>query len=169
VTKRSRRALVLAASFALGLSAVGPAAHAGLLGGSDASVEGVGLPVGGDLLGSVLGNDGLVGSLLGGTGLLGSTGLLGGGGGLPLVRDVLGGEGGPLGIVEGVAGGVLAGDEGILAGEGLADTLEVLPLGIVPGGESILEILHEFSDSGSIVPGLQVLDDSGVLGILGSL
>jgi hypothetical protein len=42
-------------------------------------------------------------------------------------------------------------------------------LGIVPGGESILEILHEFSDSGSIVPGLQVLDDSGVLGILGSL
>jgi hypothetical protein len=33
----------------------------------------------------------------------------------------------------------------------------------------VLEILEAFSDSGSIVPGLEVLDEMGVLGILGSL
>jgi hypothetical protein len=124
--KPSRRALVIAASFALGLSAVGPAAQAGLLGGDDsAAVEGVGLPVAGDLLdggllGILGGESGLLGGILGGeAGLLG--GVLGGGGlpvvgalgggGLPLVGDVLGGEGGlPL------VGGVL-GSEGGLGGE----------------------------------------------------
>src|SRR4051794_34810736 len=110
--------MVIAASFALGISAVGPAAHAGLLGGDDSdspTVEGVGLPVGGGLLDGVLGGDGLLGGdllggVLGGDGLLGGVlggGLLGGGlpvvsalggegGGLPLVGDVLGGDGLPL-------------------------------------------------------------------------
>ena len=115
--KPSRRALVIAASFALGLSAVGPTAQAGLLGGDDsAAVEGVGLPVAGDLLGGGLlgilgGESGLLGGILGGeAGLLG--GILGGGG-LPLVGDVLGGEGGlPL------VGDVLGGEGGLpLVGE----------------------------------------------------
>ena len=108
--KPSRRALVIAASFALGLSAVGPTAQAGLLGGDDsAPVEGVGLPIVGDLLGGGLlgilgGESGLLGGILGGeAGLLGGVlgggglpvvGALGGEGGLPLVGDVLGGEGG---------------------------------------------------------------------------
>lgn len=137
--KPSRRALVIAASFALGLSAVGPAAHAGLLGGddSDTAIEGVGLPVGGDLLGG----DGLLGGVLGGSG------------------------GGPLDLVSGVLGG----EDSVLAMEGLVEVVEILPLGVVPGGESVLGVLDAFSDSGSIVPGLQVLDDFGVLGILGSL
>ena len=162
--KPSRRALVIAASFALGLSTVGPAAHAGLLdgGGSDTAVEGIGLPVGGDLLGG-----GLLGVLGGDGGPLGLvTGVLGGDGGpLGLVTGVLGGDGGPLGLVEGVLGG----DGGVLAGEGLTDVVGILPLGVVPGGESVLGVLDAFSDSGSIVPGLQVLDEFGVLGILGSL
>ena len=114
--KPSRRALVIAASFALGLSAVGPTAQAGLLGGDDsAAVEGVGLPVAGDLLGGGLlgilgGESGLLGGILGEAGLLG--GILGGGG-LPLVGDVLGGEGGlPL------VGDVLGGEGGLpLVGE----------------------------------------------------
>ncbi len=124
--KPSRRALVIAASFALGLSAVGPTAQAGLLGGDDsAAVEGVGLPVAGDLLGGGLlgilgGESGLLGGILGEAGLLGGilgeAGLLGGilgGGGLPLVGDVLGGEGGlPL------VGDVLGGEGGLpLVGE----------------------------------------------------
>ena len=114
--KPSRRALVIAASFALGLSAVGPTAQAGLLGGDDsAAVEGVGLPVAGDLLGGGLlgilgGESGLLGGILGEAGLLG--GILGGGG-LPLVGDGLGGEGGlPL------VGDVLGGEGGLpLVGE----------------------------------------------------
>jgi len=160
VVKPSRRAVVIAASFALGLSCVGPYAQAGLLDGgdSDTSVEGVPLPVGGDLLGGILGGD-LLGGVLGGD-LLGGD-LLGGvlGGGLPL-GDVLGG-GLPL-------GGVLAGDEGgLLAAEGV---VELVPnLEFVPGLGSVSEILEAFSDSGSIVPGLQVLGETGVLGMLGSL
>jgi hypothetical protein len=197
VIKPSRRAVVLAASFALGLSCVAPAAHAGLLGGGDSSVEGLPLPVGGDLLGgllegdllgSVLGGDLLGGDLLGGDLLGGVLGgglpldLLGGGvagqalpldllgGGLPL--DLLGGglpldvlgEDGPLGLVGGVLGGE---DGGLLAGEGI---VELVPdLGIVPGLGSVSEILEAFSDSGSLVPGLQVLDEFGILGILGSM
>jgi len=164
VVKPSRRALVVAASFALGLSAVGPAAHAGLLGGgsSDTAVEGVPLPVGGELLGgdgllgSVLGGDGLLGGVLGGEGVLGGVlgddGLLGGG--LPVGGD----------LVDGVLGGD---SEGLLAGEGVAELLPALD--VVPGLGSVSEILEAFSDSGSIVPGLQVLDELGVLGILGSL
>ena len=160
--KPSRRALVVAASFALGISAVGPAAHAGLLGGgnSDSAVEGLPLPVGGELLSGdgllgVLGGDGLLGVLSGD----GGEGLLGGG--LPLVGGLLNGGDSPL--------GVLGGEDGLLAGQGVVDTLDILPLGIVPGGESVLEVLHAFSDSGSLVPGLQVLGDTGVLGMLGSL
>jgi len=162
VFKPSRRALVVAASFALGISAVGPAAHAGLLGGgnSDSAVEGLPLPVGGELLSGdgllgVLGGDGLLGVLSGD----GGEGLLGGG--LPLVGGLLNGGDSPL--------GVLGGEDGLLAGQGVVDTLDILPLGIVPGGESVLEVLHAFSDSGSLVPGLQVLGDTGVLGMLGSL
>jgi hypothetical protein len=164
--KPSRRALVIAASFALGLSTVGPAAHAGLLGGgdSDTAVEGVGLPVGGELLG----DEGLLGGILGGEGILGGVlggqGLLGGGP-LGLVGSVLGGDEGPLGIV----GGVLGGEDSALAGGGLADVVGVLPVGVVPGGESVLGVLDGFSESGSIVPGLEVLDELGILGILGSL
>ena len=166
--KPSRRALVVAASFALGISAVGPAAHAGLLGGgnSDSAVEGLPLPVGGELLSG----DGLLG-VLGGDGLLSGNGLLGVlggdggegllGGGLPLVGGLLNGGDSPL--------GVLGGEDGLLAGQGVVDTLDILPLSIVPGGESVLEVLHAFSDSGSLVPGLQVLGDTGVLGMLGSL
>jgi hypothetical protein len=173
VFKPSRRALVIAASFALGLSAAGPAAHAGLLGGddSDTAVEGIGLPVGGDLLGG----DGLLGGVLGGEGLLGGGGPLGlvggvlggsGGGPLDLVGGVLGGSGGgPLDVV----GGLLGGEDSVLAAEGLVEIVEILPLGVVPGGESVLGVLDAFSESGSIVPGLQVLDEFGVLGILGSL
>jgi hypothetical protein len=94
VLKPSRRALVIAASFALGLSAVGPTAQAGLLGGDDsAAVEGVGLPIAGDLLGGgLLGILGGESGLLGGEGGLPVVGALGGEGGLPLVGDVLGGE-----------------------------------------------------------------------------
>ena len=173
--KPSRRALVVAASFALGLSTVAPAAHAGLLdGGSSDSptVEGVGLPVGGDLLGSVLGGNLLGGDLLGsvlGGDVLGS--VLGG----DLLGNVLGGDGivgdGLLGggLLEALpVGDVLAGDSsGLLAGDGLVGL--VPDLGILPGLGSINEILEAFSDSGSIVPGLQVLDEMGVLGALGAL
>ena len=160
--KPSRRAMVIAASFAIGLSAVGPAAHAGLLGGdeSDTAVEGVGLPVGGELLS----DDGLLGGVLGGEGLLG--GLLGSDEGpLGIVGGLLGGDEGPLGIV----GGLLGAEEGGLAMAGLGEVVGVLPLGLVPGGESVLGILDAFSGSGSIVPGLEALDELGVLGILGSL
>lgn len=112
--KPSRRAVAIAASFALGLSVVGPAAHAGLLGGSDdsdsTSLEGVGLPVGGDLLGGLLGGD-LLGGLLGG-------GLLGGGddGGLPLVGSLLGGGDGGGGLP--LVGGLLGGDSAASEGQG---------------------------------------------------
>lgn len=156
--KPSRRAAVIAASFALGLSFAGPAAHAGLLDGGDsgASVEGLPLPVGGDLLGGDL-----LGGLLEGD-LLGS--LLGGG--LPL-GGVLGGDllGGGLPLLGG--GLPLGGDSGLLAAEGVVGL--VPDLSIVPGLGSVSEILGAFSDSGSIVPGLQVLDELGVLGILGSM
>jgi hypothetical protein len=129
VLKPSRRALVIAASFALGLSAVGPTAQAGLLGGDDsAAVEGVGLPIAGDLLGGGLlgilgGESGLLGGILGGeAGLLG--GVLGGEGGLPVV-GALGGEGGlPL------VGDVLGGERGLpLVGELLGgDMLDVVTI-----------------------------------------
>ena len=130
--KPSRRALAIAASFALGISAVGPAAHAGLLGGGGSESA-----LGGDLLGGDLLGGGLLGGL-GGEGLLGGVlGLLGGdllggvlgggggvsglagGGGLPLVGDVLGG-GLPLvgSVLGGGEGGALGGD--LLGGEMLA-------------------------------------------------
>ncbi|HEV8624450.1 MAG TPA: hypothetical protein VG034_08325 [Acidimicrobiia bacterium] len=125
------------------------------------------LPVGGELLGDdgllgILGGDGLLEGVLGGEGLLG--------GGLPvgLPLDLLGGD-----LVGGVLGGEVLGDvlggdsDSLLAGEGV---VELVPnLDIVPGLGSVSEILEAFSDSGSIVPGLQVLDEMGVLGILGSL
>ncbi|MCA1843004.1 MAG: hypothetical protein LC792_07390 [Actinobacteria bacterium] len=171
VFKTSRRAMVIAASFALGVSAVGPAAHAGLLGGDNSdspTVEGVGLPVGGDILGNLLGGGLLgggipvVGPLLNGEllgsedgllgGVLGADGLLGGAlfdGGIPVV------------------GGLLDGDGGLLAGAGIVDALP--DLSFVPGLGSVTEILQEFSASGSLVPGLQVLDETGILGVLGSL
>lgn len=174
--KPSRRAVVIAASFTLGLSCLGPYANAGLLDGgdSDASIEGLPLPAGGDALGLLDGGlleGDLLGSLLalplglleGGLplGVLGDGGLpLGvlGDGGLPLVGDVL--EEGPLGLLGGEEGGLLAA-EGVV---------ELVPdLSFVPGLGSVSEILEAFSDSGSIVPGLQVLDEMGVLGILGSL
>jgi hypothetical protein len=178
VYKPSRRAAVIAASFALGLSAVAPAAHAGLLdgGNSDApTVEGVGLPVGGDLLGNLLGGDLLGGDLLGALpvgNVLGS--VLGGGStgqALP-VGDLLGGgllDALPVGNVLDAlpVGNVLGGDGGLLSGDGVVGL--VPDLGILPGLGSINEILEAFSDSGSIVPGLQVLDEMGVLGALGSL
>jgi hypothetical protein len=48
--------------------------------------------------------------------------------------------------------------------------VELVPdLSFVPGLGSVSEILEAFSDSGSIVPGLQVLDEFGILGILGSM
>ena len=171
--KPSRRAVVIAASFALGLSCVGPYAQAGLLDGgdSDSSVEGLPLPVGsdllgGDLLGGLLG--GLpVGDLLGG---LPVGDLLSG---LP-VGDLLGGL--PVGEVLGGGlpldglpiGGLLGGDEGgLLAAEGV---VEAIPnIGFVPGLGSVPQILEAFSDNGSIVPGLEVLDEFGILGALGSL
>lgn len=168
--KPSRRAVVIAASLALGLSSIAPAAQAGLLDGGDSSVEGLPLPVDGELVGGLLEGD-LLGSVLG---LLGGglpLDLLGGGvtgqdlpllgEGLPL--DVLD-EDGPLGLVGGVLGGE---DGGLLAGEGI---VELVPdLSFVPGLGSVSEILEAFSDSGSIVPGLQVLDEFGILGILGSM
>jgi len=86
---------------------------------------------------------------------------------LPL-GNVLGGDlvGGVLG--GDVLGGVLGGDsEGLLAGDGLVELIP--PLDVVPGLGSVSEILGAFSDGGSIVPGLQVLDEMGILGILGSL
>jgi hypothetical protein len=166
VSKTSRRAMVIAASFALGVSAVGPAAHAGFLGGDDSdspTIEGVGLPVGGDILGNLLGGD-----LLGG-GIPVVSDLLGGdllGGGIPVVSDLLGGGlGGDGGLP--IVGGLLDGDGGLLAGAGIVDALP--DLSFVPGLGSVSEILREFSASGSLVPGLQVLDETGVLGILGSL
>jgi hypothetical protein len=178
--------VVVAASFTLGLSCLGPYANAGLLDGgdSDSSIEGLPLPVGGDALGLLDGGL-LEGDLLGGLlalplgllegglplGVLGDGGLplgvLGDGGlplgvlgddGLPLVGDVL--EEGPLGLLGGEEGGLLAA-EGVV---------ELVPdLSFVPGLGSVSEILEAFSDSGSIVPGLQVLDEFGILGILGSM
>ncbi len=156
--KPSRRAVVIAASFALGLSFVGPYAQAGLLDGGD-SVEGLPLP-GGELLGGLLEGD-LLGGLLGGGLPLAVLG-----GDLPL-DGVLGGELGAGLPVEDILGGGLLAGEGLLAAEGVT---ELVPdLGIMPGLGSINGILESFSDSGSIVPGLRVLDQFGVLGILGSL
>jgi hypothetical protein len=155
--------VVIAASFTLGLSCLGPYAHAGLLGGDDSdspTVEGMALPLGGDVVGGLLG--GGLGGLAGGDlvgGLIGTVV-----GGDLLGADLLG-EGVPL--VSNLVGGLLAGDEGILAAEGIT---EVLPnLDILPGLGVISEILGAYSDSGSIVPGLQVLDEFGFLGMLGSL
>jgi hypothetical protein len=177
VVKPTRRAVVIAASFAVGLSFVGPYARAGLLDGGDsgASIEGLPLPVGGDVLGDELLGGLLVGDLL--------EDVLGGDlleDGLPL--DVLGGDlledGLPLDVLGGdlledglpldvLGGGLLGGEDGLLAAEGV---VELVPdLGIVPGLGSISEILEAFSDSGSIVPGLQVLDEFGILGALGSM
>jgi hypothetical protein len=174
--------MVIAASFTLGVFAVAPAAQAGLLGGDNSNsptVEGVGLPVGGDLVGGLLSGNLLGGDLVGGVlgtvegvlggGVLGGDGLVGGvlggsdggllGGGLPVVSGVLGGDG--------LLGGVAGGDGGLLAGEGIVAL--VPDLSFVPGLGSVNEILQAFSDSGSLVPGLQVLGETGVLGLLGSL
>lgn len=161
MVKPSRRAVLLAASFALGLSFVGPYAQAGLLDGGD---SGLPLPVVGELL-----EDDLLGGLLN-TGLP-LDDLLGGG--LPL-DDVLGGDlpvddllGGGLPLDDVVGGDLLGDESGLLAAEGV---VELMPdLGVLPGLGSVSEILEAFSDSGSIVPGLQVLDEFGILGILGSM
>jgi hypothetical protein len=146
VFKPSRRAAVIAASLALGLSCVSPYAQASRLGGDDSdspTVEGLGLPLVDDVLGDELLDD------------------------LPLVDDVLGDELlDDLPLVDDVLGD----DGGLLAAEGVVEVLtDVTDLAaIVPGGGSLSEILEAFSDSGSIVPGLQVLDEMGVLGILGA-
>jgi hypothetical protein len=192
VFKPSRRAVAIAASFALGLSVVGPAAHAGLLGGSDDSdstaIEGVGLPLGGDLLGGdllggLLGEEGLLGGVLGG-------GLLGGdllGGGLPLVGDVLGGDllGGGLPLVGDVLGGGLpvAGD--VLGGDLLGGGLPLV--GGVLGEEGLLgaEVLNVVTDTtlhcdaavpqvlrsllGDVTDAVCEPFSYGLLGLLGSL
>ena len=141
--KPSRRAAVIAASFALGLSAVGPAAHAGLLGGSDSNstaIEGVGLPVAGDLLG---------GDLLGG--------LLGGG--LPLVGDVLGGDllGGGLPLVGDVLGGELLGGE----------LLNVVTDTTLHCDAAIPQVLRTFL--GETTDAVCEPFSNGLLGLLGSL
>jgi hypothetical protein len=162
VFKPSRRAAVIAASLALGLSCVSPYAQASRLGGDDSdspTVEELGLPLVDDVLGDELLDDlPLVDDVLGDE-LLDD---------LPLVDDVLGDELlDDLPLVDDVLG-----DDGdLLAAEGVVEVLtDVTDLAaIVPGGASLSEILEAFSDSGSIVPGLQVLDEMGILGILGAL
>jgi hypothetical protein len=151
VFKPSRRAAVIAASFALGLSAVGPAASAGLLGGSDSdsmAVEGVALPVGGDLLGGDL-----LGGLLGGD-LLG--GVLGG----DLLGGVLGGDllGGGLPLV----GGVL-GEDGVLGGE----LLNVATDTTLHCDAAIPQVLRTFL--GEATDAVCEPFSNGLLGLLGSL
>ena len=177
--KPSRRAAAIAASFALGLSVVGPAAHAGLLGGSDGS-DSIGLPVagdllGGDLLGDVLGGGLLGGDLLGGGlplvgplldgvlggGALGAEGL---GGGLPLVGPVLdgvlGGDllGGGLPLV----GGVL-GEDGVLGGE----MLDVVTDTTLSCDAAIPQVLRTFI--GEVTDAVCEPFSYGLLGLLGSL
>ncbi|MEW6472546.1 MAG: hypothetical protein AB1679_09755 [Actinomycetota bacterium] len=174
--KPSRRAVAIAASFALGLSVVGPAAHAGLLGGSDDSdstaIEGVGLPLGGDLLGGdllggLLGEEGLLGGVLGG-GLLGGD-LLGGGlplvgdvlgGGLPVAGDVLGGDllGGGLPLV----GGVL-GEEGLLG----AEVLNVVTDTTLHCDAAVPQVLRSLL--GDVTDAVCEPFSYGLLGLLGSL
>lgn len=187
--KPSRRAVAVAASFALGLSVVGPAAHAGLLGGSDDS-DSIGLPVagellGGDLLGGVLGGGLLGGDLLGG--------VLGGdllGGGLPLVGPVLGGVlgggalggeglGGGLPLVGPVLGGVLGGD--LLGGGGLPLVGGVLGEDGVLGGEMLDVVTDTTLSCDAAIPQVlrtfigEVTDtvcepfSYGLLGLVGSL
>ncbi len=167
--KPSRRAVVIAASFALGLSCVGPYAQAGLLGGDEG-----GLPLVGGLLGGEEGGLPLVGGLLGGEGGLPLVGgLLGGEGGLPLVGGLLGNAetGGPLSLLQ---GGLLADASGLLALEPVLDIVNVVVPdadALLPGAGTLLEILNAFSETGSIVPGLslETLGGLGVLGALGSL
>ena len=182
--KPSRRAVAIAASFALGLSVVGPAAHAGLLGGSDDSdmaLEGVGLPLGGllggDLLGGVLGGGLLGGDLLGGVlggglplvgpvldGVLGG-GALGGeglGGGLPLVGPVLDGVlGGDL-----LGGGLplgLLGEDGVLGGE----MLDVVTDTTLSCDAAIPQVLRTFI--GEVTDAVCEPFSYGLLGLVGSL
>lgn len=178
--KPSRRAAVIAASFALGLSCVSlPYANAGLLDGGGSSGEGIGLPVGGDLLGGdllggILGENGLLGGdLLGGVlggdllgGVLGG-GALGGqglGGGLPLVGDVLGGDllGGGLPLV----GGVL-GEDGVLGGELLGGTLQVVTDTTLGCDAAIPQVLWALL--GDVTEAVCAPFSEGVLGLLGSL
>jgi hypothetical protein len=178
VFKPSRRAVAIAVSFALGLSVVGPAAHAGLLGGSDDSdsmaLEGIGLPVGGDLLGGDLLGGVLGGGLLGGDllgGVLGG-GLLGGdllGGGLPLVGPVLDGVlgGGALGgdLLGGglpLVGGVL-GEDGVLGGE----MLDVVTDTTLSCDAAIPQVLRTFI--GEAADAVCEPFSYGLLGLLGSL
>jgi hypothetical protein len=170
VIKHSRRAAIIAASFALGLSAVGPAAHAGLLGGSDDStaIEGIGLPLGDilggdllgdDLLGGLLGGDLLGGDLLGGG--LGGESLLGDG--LPLVGDVLGGE--LLGDGLPLAG--VLGEDGVLGSELLGGSLELVTDITLSCDAAIPQVLRTIlGDATDVV--CEPFSD-GVLGLLGSL
>lgn len=155
----SRRAAVIAASFALGLSTVGPAASAALPGGSDSdsmAVEGVPLPVGddllgGDLFGDLLGGD-LLGDLLGGDLLSGN--------GLPLVGDALGDD--LLGDDLPLAGGVL-GNEGPLGGE----LLDVVTDTTLNCNAAIPQVLRTFLGQGTEAVCEPFSD--GLLGLLGSL
>ena len=193
--KPSRRAVAIAASFALGLSVVGPAAHAGLLGGSDDS-DSIGLPLAGDLLGGDLLGGLLGGGLLGGEGLGGGLpvvgpvlhSVLGGdllGGGLPLVGPVLGGGalgeeglGGGLPLVGPVLGGVLGGD---LLGGGLPLVGGVLGEDGVLGGEMLDVVTDTTLSCDAAIPQVlrtfigEVTDavcepfSYGLLGLLGSL
>ena len=177
--KPSRRAVAIAASFALGLSVVGPAAHAGLLGGSDDS-DSIGLPIAGELLGGDL-----LGGLLGG-GLLGGEGL---GGGLPVVgpvlHSVLGGDllGGGLPLVGPVLDGVLGGGAlgGDLLGGGLPLVGAVLGEDGVLGGEMLDVVTDTTLSCDAAIPQVlrtfigEVTDavcepfSYGLLGLLGSL
>jgi hypothetical protein len=170
VFKPSRRAVAIAASFALGLSVVGPAAHAGLLGGSDDSdstaLEGIGLPggdlLGGDLLGGLLGGGLLGGGLLGGQGLGGGLPVVG-----PILHSVLGGDllGGGLPLVGGglpLVGGVL-GEDGVLGGE----MLDVVTDTTLSCDAAIPQVLRTFI--GEVTDAVCEPFSYGLLGLLGSL
>jgi hypothetical protein len=154
VFKPSRRAVVIAASFALGLSCVGPYAHAGLLGGGDDSsvIESIGLPVGGDLVGGLLGGGLLGGDLLGG--------LLGG----DLLGGVLGGD--LLGDGLPLVGGVL-GEDSVLGGDLLDSTLGAVTATTLDCDAAIPQVLRSLL--GEVTGAVCEPFSNGVLGLLGSL
>ena len=177
--KPSRRALAIAASFALGLSAVGPAAHAGLLGGGDSESALGGDLLGGGLLGILGGESGLLGGVLGGeSGLLGGVlggeaGLLGGvlgGGGLPVV-GALGGGGGGLPLVGDVLGGglpLLGGGEEGLGGALLGgEMLDVVTDTTLHCDAAIPQVLWALL--GDVTEAVCAPFSYGISGLLGSL
>ena len=140
MSKTSRRAAVIAASFALGLSCVGPAAHASLLDDGVADV----IPT--DLAG----------------------GLLGGEGGLPLVGGLLGGEGGALGVLGGDDGGLplvggILGEDGVLGGE----MLDVVTDTTLSCDAAIPQVLYMLI--GEVTEAVCEPFSYGLFGLLGSL